>query len=80
MQKGTRCIHEQQVLNVVDDLCHFIMQEVVNVRGKFFTMHRNKQWTLNTFLFMNGSLESTVSLLVAFVGNNRKICIQCAHY
>ena len=29
-------LHEQQLLNVVADLCHFIMHEVVNVRGKFF--------------------------------------------
>ena len=29
-------LHEKQLLNVVDDLCHFIMHEVVNVRGKFF--------------------------------------------
>ena len=29
-------LNEQQLLNVVDDLCHFIMHEVVNVRGKFF--------------------------------------------
>ena len=29
-------LHEKQLLNVVDDLCHFIMHEVVNARGKFF--------------------------------------------
>ena len=29
-------LHEKQLLNVVDDLCHFIFHEVVNVRGKFF--------------------------------------------
>jgi len=29
-------LHEKQLLNVVDDLCHFILHEVVNVRGKFF--------------------------------------------
>jgi hypothetical protein len=29
-------LHEKQLLDVVDDLCHFIMHEVVNVRGKFF--------------------------------------------
>ena len=29
-------LNEQQLLNVVDDLCRFIMHEVVNVRGKFF--------------------------------------------
>ena len=27
---------EKHLLNVVDDLCHFIMHEMVNVRGKFF--------------------------------------------
>ena len=29
-------LHEKQLLNVVDDLCCFIMHEVVNARGKFF--------------------------------------------
>ena len=29
-------LQEKQLLNVVDDLCRFIMHEVVNVRGKFF--------------------------------------------
>ena len=29
-------LHEKELLNVVDDLCRFIMHEVVNVRGKFF--------------------------------------------
>ena len=29
-------LNEQQFLNVVDDLCRFILHEVVNVRGKFF--------------------------------------------
>jgi hypothetical protein len=28
-------LHEK-LLDVVDDLCHFIIHEVVNVRGKFF--------------------------------------------
>ena len=29
-------LHEKQLLDVVDDLCRFIMHEVVNVRGNFF--------------------------------------------
>ena len=29
-------LHEKELLNVVGDLCHFIMHEVVNVRGKVF--------------------------------------------
>ena len=29
-------LHERQLLNVVDDLCYFILHEVVNVNGKFF--------------------------------------------
>lgn len=29
-------LHEKQLLNIVDDLCRFILHEVVNVRGKFF--------------------------------------------
>ena len=29
-------LHERQLLNVVDDLCCFILHEVVNVEGKFF--------------------------------------------
>ena len=29
-------LHERQFLNVVDDLCRFILHEVVNVEGKFF--------------------------------------------
>ena len=29
-------LHEKEILNVVDDLCRFILHEVVNVRGKFF--------------------------------------------
>ena len=28
-------LHKRKLLNVVYDLCHFIMHEVVNVRGKF---------------------------------------------
>ena len=31
-----RRLHEEQLLDVVDDLCHFIMHEVVNVRDKYF--------------------------------------------
>ena len=33
-------LHEKQLLNVVDDLSHFILHEVVNMRGKFFTKHK----------------------------------------
>jgi len=29
-------LHGRELLNVVDDLYHFIMHEVVNVRGNFF--------------------------------------------
>ena len=29
-------LHKRKLLNVVDDLCRFIMHEVVNARGKFF--------------------------------------------
>ena len=29
-------LHERQLLNVLDDLCRFILHEVVNVKGKFF--------------------------------------------
>ena len=29
-------LNEKQLLNVVDDLCHFILHEVVNVRSKYF--------------------------------------------
>jgi hypothetical protein len=29
-------LHEKQLLNLVDDLCRFIMHEVVNARGKQF--------------------------------------------
>ena len=29
-------LHEKEILNVVDDLCRFIMHEVVNVTGKLF--------------------------------------------
>ena len=29
-------LHMKQLLNVVDDLCRFIMHEVVNARSKFF--------------------------------------------
>ena len=29
-------MHEGQFLNVLDDLCRFILHEVVNVKGKFF--------------------------------------------
>ena len=29
-------LHEQKFLNVVTDLCHFIMHKVINVRGKYF--------------------------------------------
>ena len=29
-------LQEKQLVDVVDDLSHFILHEVVNVRGKFF--------------------------------------------
>ena len=29
-------LHEKELLNVVNDLCLFIMHEVVNMRGKVF--------------------------------------------
>ena len=29
-------LHEKQLLDVVDDLCRFILREVINLRGKFF--------------------------------------------
>ena len=32
----SRQLHERQLLNVVDDLCRFILHEVVNIKGKFF--------------------------------------------
>ena len=36
--------HERQLLNVVDDLCHFILHEVVDVKDNFF----NKRQELAT--------------------------------
>jgi len=35
-EKHAGQLHERQLLNVVDDLCRFILHEVVNVEGKFF--------------------------------------------
>ena len=29
-------LQEKQLLNVVDDLCRFILHEVVNVKAKYF--------------------------------------------
>jgi hypothetical protein len=29
-------LHEKQLLNIVNDLCRFIMHEVINARGKYF--------------------------------------------
>ena len=29
-------LHEKQLLDVVDDLCRFILREVINLRGKYF--------------------------------------------
>ena len=35
-EKHAGQLHERQLLNVVDDLCRFILHEVVNVKGNFF--------------------------------------------
>ena len=36
LEKHVGQLHGKELPNVVDDLCHFIMHEVINVRGKFF--------------------------------------------
>ena len=33
-EKHGGLLHEKQLLNVVEDLCHFILHEVVNVKEK----------------------------------------------
>ena len=35
-EKHQTRLHEPQLINVVNDLGHFIMHEVVNVRSKYF--------------------------------------------
>ena len=62
-------LHEKQLLNVVDDLSRFILHEVVNVRGKFFTKHKIWQRMTNTLGFVNGTTNSTVLPLVAVQGS-----------
>jgi hypothetical protein len=72
-------LHEKQLLDVVDDLCRFIMHEVVNVRGKFFYEAQVWQRKINTLDFVSGTINGTVPPLVAFLERNRgKTCIQCA--
>ena len=36
LEKHGRQLHERQLLNIVDDLCRFILHEVVNMEDKFF--------------------------------------------
>ena len=79
-EKHSVQLHKRKLLNVVDDLCRFIMHEVVNVRGKFFFMkHKIWQRKINTLGFVNETINCTVSSLVAVLERIReKICIQCA--
>ena len=53
-------LHERQLLNVVDDLCRFVLHEVVNVEGKFFDETSDLARTINTFHFVSGTNSSTV--------------------
>jgi hypothetical protein len=61
-------LHEQQLLNVVTDLCRFILHEVVHVRGILFTLNMNLQLTKNTKVFVSGTLCTSVPAPVALIG------------
>ena len=70
-------LEEKQHLNVVDDLCRFILHEVVNVKGKYF-LRRTRISNGHTLDYVRGAIKSIMLPLVAFLEDREKICIQCA--
>ena len=52
-------LHEKQLLNVVDDLSHFILHEVVNVKGKFFHEAQDLATDDKYTGFVNGTSNCT---------------------
>ena len=49
-------LHEQQLLHIVDDLCRFILHEVVHIDGEFVHPEHEYQPTKN----MQASVSGTI--------------------
>jgi hypothetical protein len=79
LRKHNDQLHVQQLLNVVADLCHFILHEAIHVMG-YFVHHKHELATeKKTKVFVNGTLSTSLPAAVAFIKGNRiKICILCA--
>jgi hypothetical protein len=61
-------LHEQQLLNVVADLCYFILHEVIHVMGYFIHPKHELATEKNTQVLVSGTLNTSVLALVALIG------------
>jgi hypothetical protein len=69
-------LHEQQLLNIVANLCRFILHEVINVMGYFVHPEHELPTEKNTKVFVSGTLSTSVPAPISFIrGNRTKICI-----
>ena len=68
-------LHGAQLLNVVDDLCRFILHEVVHIDGYFVHRSMNCQLTQNIEASVSGTISNSEPAIVALVRRNRtKLC------
>ena len=66
-------LHERQLLNVVDDLCRFILHEVVYIDGYF--VHPEHELSIYFEASVSGTISNSEPAIVALVIRNRtKLC------
>ena len=65
-------LHEKQLLNILDNLCCFILHEVVHVHRYFFhPEHELATEKKNMKAFTSGTLSTSVPAPVASIRGNR---------
>ena len=63
-------LHEQQLLYVIDDLCRFILHEVVHIDGYF--VHPEHELSIYFEASVSGTISNSEPAIVALVRRNRK--------
>ena len=69
-------LHEQQLLHIVDDLCHFILHKAVNIDGDFVHPEHELAIEKNMKASVSGTFSTSVLAPIALIrGNRTKSCI-----
>jgi hypothetical protein len=80
-RQDTRNNFEQQLLNVVADLCRFILHEVVHIRGCFVhSEHELATEKKNMKVFVSGTLSTFVTAPVMLIGRIEQKHVFYTHF